>query len=89
MRRDLTHLSYLNEPGILHVLRQRYSSDAVYTTAGAVGQARLALLLHWTCVCAALHRAPAHMRLCCPAPASCRPRAGGSEPFQDPAAVWR
>ncbi|PRW61206.1 myosin-1-like isoform X1 [Chlorella sorokiniana] len=34
--RDLTHLSYLNEPGILHVLRQRYSGDAVYTMAGPV-----------------------------------------------------
>lgn len=33
---DLTHLSYLNEPGILHVLRQRYGVDSVYTTAGPV-----------------------------------------------------
>lgn len=33
---DLTHLSYLNEPGILHVLRHRYGGDTVYTTAGPV-----------------------------------------------------
>ena len=33
---DVTHLSYLNEPGILNVLRQRYAGDAVYTTAGPV-----------------------------------------------------
>ena len=33
---DVTHLSYLNEPGILNVLRQRYAGDAVYTAAGPV-----------------------------------------------------
>ena len=33
---DLTKLSYLNEPSILHDLRLRYASDDVYTRAGPV-----------------------------------------------------
>ena len=33
---DLTQLSYLNEPSILHDLRLRYGSDAIYTRAGPV-----------------------------------------------------
>ncbi|GFH05914.1 Myosin motor domain-containing protein, partial [Haematococcus lacustris] len=33
---DLTHLSYLNEPGILCNLGRRYAEDAIYTFAGPV-----------------------------------------------------
>lgn len=33
---DLTHLSFLNEPGILFNLRHRYGSDGIYTFAGPV-----------------------------------------------------
>jgi len=33
---DLTSLSFLNEPSILHTLRQRYSGDTIYTHAGPV-----------------------------------------------------
>jgi myosin V len=33
---DLTSLTYLNEPSILHGLRQRYQSDQIYTQAGPV-----------------------------------------------------
>lgn len=33
---DLTSLSFLNEPSILHTLRQRYSEDTIYTHAGPV-----------------------------------------------------
>mmetsp|Transcript_33071 Transcript_33071/g.93600 ORF Transcript_33071/g.93600 Transcript_33071/m.93600 type:complete len:1272 (+) Transcript_33071:218-4033(+) len=33
---DLTHLSYLNEPSLLHNLRVRHTSDNIYTTAGPV-----------------------------------------------------
>lgn len=33
---DLTHLSYLNEPSLLHNLRARHRSDNIYTTAGPV-----------------------------------------------------
>lgn len=33
---DLTHLSFLNQPSILHSLKQRYASDAIYTHAGPV-----------------------------------------------------
>jgi myosin-5 len=33
---DLTHLSYLNEPSILHDLAVRYDDDDIYTTAGPV-----------------------------------------------------
>ena len=33
---DLTSLSFLNEPSILHSLRQRYTGDTIYTHAGPV-----------------------------------------------------
>ena len=33
---DLTDLSFLNEPSILHALASRYSGDAIYTLAGPV-----------------------------------------------------
>ena len=33
---DLTHLSYLNEPSLLHNLRARHTGDDIYTTAGPV-----------------------------------------------------
>eukprot|EP00201_Polytomella_parva_P004306 CAMPEP_0175074708 /NCGR_PEP_ID=MMETSP0052_2-20121109/21489_1 /TAXON_ID=51329 ORGANISM="Polytomella parva, Strain SAG 63-3" /NCGR_SAMPLE_ID=MMETSP0052_2 /ASSEMBLY_ACC=CAM_ASM_000194 /LENGTH=420 /DNA_ID=CAMNT_0016343101 /DNA_START=77 /DNA_END=1336 /DNA_ORIENTATION=+ len=33
---DLTHLSYLNEPSILHNLAERYVQDEIYTFAGPV-----------------------------------------------------
>lgn len=33
---DLTNLSYLNEPSILHGLRLRYEKDEIYTQAGPV-----------------------------------------------------
>lgn len=33
---DLTQLSYLNEPSILHDLWERYQKDSVYTNAGPV-----------------------------------------------------
>ncbi|GAX85034.1 hypothetical protein CEUSTIGMA_g12454.t1 [Chlamydomonas eustigma] len=33
---DLTHLSYLNEPGILYNLQYRYGGDQIYTLAGPV-----------------------------------------------------
>lgn len=33
---DVTSLSFLNEPSILHALRQRYGTDTVYTHAGPV-----------------------------------------------------
>jgi myosin-5 len=33
---DLTQLSYLNEPSILHDLWERYQQDSVYTNAGPV-----------------------------------------------------
>ena len=33
---DLTHLSYLNEPGILYNLQYRYQEDSIYTFAGPV-----------------------------------------------------
>ena len=33
---DLTTLSFLNEPSILHTLHQRYNQDAIYTHAGPV-----------------------------------------------------
>ena len=33
---NLTGLSYLNEPSLLHNLRQRYATDAIYTLAGPV-----------------------------------------------------
>uniref|UniRef100_A0A061S4R7 Myosin-1-like isoform x1 n=1 Tax=Tetraselmis sp. GSL018 TaxID=582737 RepID=A0A061S4R7_9CHLO len=33
---DLTHLSYLNEPSLLHNLRFRHSQNEIYTTAGPV-----------------------------------------------------
>jgi myosin V len=33
---NLTDLSFLNEPSILHTLRQRYASDVIYTHAGPV-----------------------------------------------------
>lgn len=33
---DLTNLSYLNEPSILHDLRYRYGNDDIYTRAGPV-----------------------------------------------------
>lgn len=33
---DLTHLSYLNEPGILYNLQYRYGGDQIYTFAGPV-----------------------------------------------------
>lgn len=33
---DLTHLSFLNQPSILHALAQRYGGDAIYTHAGPV-----------------------------------------------------
>jgi len=86
--RDLTHLSYLNEPGILHVLRQRYSSDAVYTMAGApmLGTCSPPLIPYplqhrWPPPRLLLTRPPA------PAPCPCRPCAGGSEPLQVAAAV--
>lgn len=82
-RRDLTHLSYLNEPGILHVLRQRYGDDAVYTMAGAPALA--------AATCRRLPRAPVHTcsgAVRSPAAAlPCRPRAGGGEPLQAAATV--
>jgi len=31
---DLTQLSYLNEPAILHDLNHRYGGDSIYTRAG-------------------------------------------------------
>ena len=33
---DLTHLSFLNQPSILHALRLRYGGDGIYTHAGPV-----------------------------------------------------
>jgi myosin V len=33
---DLTTLSFLNEPSILHTLHQRYNGDSIYTHAGPV-----------------------------------------------------
>lgn len=33
---DLTSLSFLNEPSILHTLRQRYATDVIYSHAGPV-----------------------------------------------------
>ncbi len=33
---DLTGLTYLNEPSILHGLHLRYADDAIYTHAGPV-----------------------------------------------------
>jgi myosin V len=33
---DLTQLSFLNEPSILHALRQRHGTDAIYTRAGPI-----------------------------------------------------
>lgn len=33
---DLTSLSHLNEPSLLHTLRNRYSTDVIYTKAGPV-----------------------------------------------------
>lgn len=33
---DLTELSFLNEPGILHVLKERYDDSMLYTHAGPV-----------------------------------------------------
>ncbi|GMJ11470.1 ARABIDOPSIS THALIANA MYOSIN 1, myosin 2, ARABIDOPSIS THALIANA MYOSIN 4 [Hibiscus trionum] len=33
---DLMHLSYLNEPSVLHNLKYRYSCDMIYSKAGAV-----------------------------------------------------
>lgn len=33
---DVTQLSYLNEPGILHNLLQRFQQGVIYTTAGPV-----------------------------------------------------
>ena len=33
---DLTGLTYLNEPSILHGLALRYAEDAIYTHAGPV-----------------------------------------------------
>jgi myosin V len=33
---DLTSLTQLNEPSILHALQQRYEEDVIYTTAGPV-----------------------------------------------------
>ncbi|KAG1663736.1 hypothetical protein FOA52_006105 [Chlamydomonas sp. UWO 241] len=33
---DLTHLSFLNEPGILYNLQYRYGTDQIYTFAGPV-----------------------------------------------------
>jgi hypothetical protein len=33
---DLTHLSFLNQPSILHALQQRYAADSIYTHAGPV-----------------------------------------------------
>ena len=33
---DLTHLSYLNEPGILYNLQYRYGGNQIYTFAGPV-----------------------------------------------------
>lgn len=56
---DLTGLSYLNEPAILHNLHQRYLSDSIYTLAGpvliAVNPLRAvrsaSLLRPWTVCC--------------------------------------
>ncbi len=33
---DLTRLSFLNEPSILHNLRRRFTHDSIYTSAGSV-----------------------------------------------------
>ena len=33
---DMTTLSYLNEPGVLHNLRTRYTHDAIYTYTGSI-----------------------------------------------------
>ena len=33
---DLTHLSFLNQPSILHALQQRYAAGNIYTHAGPV-----------------------------------------------------
>jgi hypothetical protein len=33
---DLTNLSYLNEPGMLHTLRQRFAAGQIYTATGPV-----------------------------------------------------
>jgi len=33
---DMTALSYLHEPGILHNLRLRYAKDEIYTYTGAI-----------------------------------------------------
>jgi myosin-5 len=33
---DLTHLSFLNEPSVLHALHQRYTAEHIYTHAGPV-----------------------------------------------------
>lgn len=33
---DLTRLSYLNEPSILHHLEQRFQQGEIYTAAGSV-----------------------------------------------------
>ncbi len=32
----MTTLSYLNEPGVLHNLRTRYTHDAIYTYTGSI-----------------------------------------------------
>ena len=33
---DMTQLSYLNEPGVLHNLKDRYSLDSIYTYTGSI-----------------------------------------------------
>ena len=33
---DLTRLSFLNEPSILHNLLRRFQADSIYTAAGSV-----------------------------------------------------
>jgi len=43
---DLTQLSYLNEPAILHDLNHRYGGDAIYTRAGRAWQILLATSQH-------------------------------------------
>ncbi len=36
VHQDMTTLSYLNEPGVLHNLRVRYTHDAIYTYTGSI-----------------------------------------------------
>ena len=33
---DMTQLAYLNEPGVLHNLRERYDLDSIYTYTGSI-----------------------------------------------------